>query len=145
MKNPQKYIEDLDSGIFSFDFVQKVFMAAFVWKNILVDHICKPIVVTRRKHLKDKDDKEYRKCIEHIKSFEDRAWESALDKVKKTVQILETNWQKTFNHHKSDPKKNEALGQVEPRANDYFRNYKANITMKMHNIQGMQRREALAL
>ena len=44
-------------------------MAAFVWKNILVDHICKPIVVTRRKHLKDNDDKEYRKCIEHIKKM----------------------------------------------------------------------------
>lgn len=56
MKSKSKYIEDLDSGIFSFDFVQKVFMAAFVWKNILVDHVCKPIVITRRKHLKEKDD-----------------------------------------------------------------------------------------
>ena len=48
MKNPSKYLEDLDKGIFSFDFVQKVFMAAFVWKNILVDHVCKPIVSKRR-------------------------------------------------------------------------------------------------
>ena len=85
MKNPSKYIEDLDSQIFSFDFVQKVFMAAFVWKNILVDHVCKPIVVKRRKHLKDSEDKNYRESINHIKAFEEKAWESALDKVKKTV------------------------------------------------------------
>tara|TARA_B110000285_G_C14923844_1_gene513943 strand:+ start:154 stop:411 length:258 start_codon:yes stop_codon:yes gene_type:complete len=85
MKNPSKYLEDLDKGIFSFEFVQKVFMAAFVWKNILVDHVCKPIVFKRRKHLKDGDDKEYRECMNHIKAFEEKAFESALDKVKKTI------------------------------------------------------------
>lgn len=37
------------------------------------------------------------------------------------------------------------MAQVETKANDYFRNYKANITLKMSNIQNMQRKEALAL
>ena len=37
------------------------------------------------------------------------------------------------------------MGQVEGKANEYFRNYKANITMKMTNIQNMGRREALAM
>ena len=34
-----------------------------------------------------------------MKAYEEKVFESALDKVKKTVQIIERNFQKTFRHH----------------------------------------------
>ena len=63
MKNLPKYMEDESEGLFSFDFVQKIFMAAFVWKKIIADQACKSLVSKRRVHLKNNDYKEYKDCI----------------------------------------------------------------------------------
>ena len=92
MKNLPKYLEDENEGLFSFDFLQKTFMAAFVWKQIIADHACKSLVSKRRKHLKNKDDKEYRECIKQMHAYEEKAFESALDKVKRTTQIIDRNF-----------------------------------------------------
>lgn len=39
LKNLEKYLMSEKGGFFNFDFIVKVFMASFTWKNIIFDHM----------------------------------------------------------------------------------------------------------
>ena len=44
LKNMSKYLLIEQGGIFTLDLIIKVFMASFVWKNIIFDHMQRPII-----------------------------------------------------------------------------------------------------
>jgi hypothetical protein len=63
MKNMPKYIDDDVSNTFSADFLQKVFMGAFVWKNMCHDVAKSDFIRQRRKALRAGENEEYKKII----------------------------------------------------------------------------------
>jgi hypothetical protein len=63
MKNMPKYLEDDVSNTFTSDLVQRVFMGAFVWKNMCVDCAKSDFIKQRRKCLREGDNEGYKKII----------------------------------------------------------------------------------
>ena len=58
-----KYIDNDVSNTFSLDLLQRVFMGAFVWKNMCVDVAKADFIRQRRKALRAGENDEYKKII----------------------------------------------------------------------------------
>ena len=58
-----KYLEDDATNTFTADLVQRVFMGAFVWKNMCVDVAKSEFIKNRRKCLREGNNEEYKKII----------------------------------------------------------------------------------
>jgi len=63
LKNMPSYLEEDASNTFTADFVQRIFMGAFVWKNMCVDQAKNVFIKSRRKELREGNNNEYKKII----------------------------------------------------------------------------------
>jgi len=109
LENKEKYLLDDKLGLFSFDCIVKVFMAAFVWKNIIADRANKPFLKERRELLKLGDSPNYRRVIQDMEDLEEKVFQSAFIRVKEKLEILESNFQKSMSVHLVDKKNQEKL------------------------------------
>lgn len=66
MKNLVKYVQDENRGIFSCDFLLKIYLTSFVWKNILFDMAKKPFLAERRNCFKTKDNEGYKAAVKKM-------------------------------------------------------------------------------
>ena len=55
LKNLYKYLEDEDKGIFTFEFIQKIYLVSFVFKNLVLDVAKAPLISERRRYLRGND------------------------------------------------------------------------------------------
>jgi hypothetical protein len=92
LKNLEKYLLIETGGIFTLDLIIKVFMASFVWKNIIFDHMQKPLIKERIKLLKEGDEQGYKDIICHLEELEDKVFQSCFIRVKNELQIVEQNF-----------------------------------------------------
>ena len=95
LNNLPKYLE-FDSGIFSFDFLQKIFMTAFVFKCIIHDKTTTDLVKQRQEYLKAENSDGYKSIIKKMQDMEEKIFESTLEVTKKKVQIIPQNFTKTY-------------------------------------------------
>lgn len=82
LNNLEKYLIVETGAIFTFDLITKVFMASFVWKNIIHDHMTKPLMQERIKKLREGDEDGYKKIIINMEELEDKVFQSCFLRVK---------------------------------------------------------------
>lgn len=99
MKNLVKYVENDEKGIFSMDFLVKVFYTAGYWSHILTDQGGKNFIKDRRKALQEGDNYKYKQCLKEERELRKRSFDSALWKTREAVQIIPSNWNATHTHH----------------------------------------------
>ena len=91
LKNLGKYFTEDKLGnlsdTFSFDFIIKIFMAAFVWRHITFDKAKGPLIQKRRQYLKDKDTEGYKSVFKQLEELEEKVFQSALVRVKAKLQV----------------------------------------------------------
>ena len=71
LKNREKYLIDEKLGLFSFECITKIFMASFVWKNIVMDKAQGPFLQQRRDLLRQGDDDGYKATIKTLEKLEE--------------------------------------------------------------------------
>lgn len=145
MKNLTKYMEDEEGGIFTFDFLQKLFKCAYVFMYIIHDKTTRDLVKQRQEYLRNENTEGYKKIVKQMREMEMPILESTLAVTKEKVQIIDRNFQKTQQHHLRDPQKKKLFAQIQESSKQYFKNYKAQMIMQMRNLHQMNRREALAI
>ena len=107
-----KYLIDEQKGLFSFEFLQKVYHCAFVWKNILFDQLKQKLIFERRKCFRVSDDKGFREAVKKLDELEETCFKSALQRTKKEVQILESNFNTTNNAYMNKKECKEKIDEV---------------------------------
>ena len=74
MKDLAKYLLIEKGGIFNLDLIIKVFMASFVWKNIILDHMQKPLVQERINRIKTGEEAAYKVIINTLEELEQKVF-----------------------------------------------------------------------
>lgn len=143
MKNLPKYLEDEANGIFSFDFILKIFLTSFLFKNLVFDQLRKPLISERRKHLREAENNAYKETFNKMEEFEDKIFQSCLDRTKKHVQILEENFNKSLQKHIKSEENKKRLNKIEEVAHSHFMAAKSDMLQSTSNITNMGRNEAL--
>ena len=95
MKNISKYLVDEPSGLFSFEYLQKVYFVSFVWKNLLFDQMKVKLLMERRQCFKTNDNSGYRKAVKEMEKLEEKVFQSVMQKCKTETQILDKNFETT--------------------------------------------------
>lgn len=113
LKNIMKYLEDENSGIFTFEFLLKVMQAAFVMMEFVAERGTIVMLAQRRQALRNQDYDKYKVHMKEMDAFSQDAFESCLDQVKQKVQIIESNFQKTYAHHTQKNKGEEKAKQLQ--------------------------------
>ena len=73
MKNLMKYMENPDSndGVFTLEFLQKMYHTALLWKAIIYDQAKNPLMAQRRECFKKKDNKGFKKCCAELEKMKE--------------------------------------------------------------------------
>ena len=90
--NLGKYIENEDKQILKFDFILKIFVAAFFWKNLIAEIESKPISKERREMLRNKNTEGYKNKLNQIVELENTVFDSCLRKVISKLEILDSTF-----------------------------------------------------
>ena len=69
MKDLQKYVKISKYGIYTFDFLLKVFMTANVWKIIVYQEAKVPLLALRRNCFKAKDENGFKDCLRKMSEW----------------------------------------------------------------------------
>ena len=85
LKNLPKYVEDDEGGIFTFDFLQKLFKCAFIFQNIIHDKTTTHLIKQRQEYLKNENTEGYKKIVKQMKEMEHPIFESTLAVTKEKV------------------------------------------------------------
>ena len=125
-KNLEKYLMVEQGGIFSLDLVIKVFMASFVWKNIIFDHMQKPLLQERINMLKKKEEIRYKIIINDLEDLEEKVFQSCFIRVKAELKIVEENFQRSMSLHMVTEENRKKIQKIEDTAFNYFMNVKNN-------------------
>ena len=134
-----KYLED-DDKTFSDDLINRLFMGAFVWKNMCCDAAKMDFIKNRRKCLREGDNEGYKKVMALMKAQEEEFFQCTLFAMKKKVGVLEQNWGKSIKKHYDDMKSEKAkkkFKKVEMMGYDYYMQIKANNVIKGSNMLNM--------
>jgi hypothetical protein len=99
LKDLEKYVLDQKLGLFHFDCIIKIFMASFVWKNIIFDAAQAPYLKERLNFLRLGDQKAYKDVIHQLEELEEKVFQSCFIRVKETIKILEENFQRSMSLH----------------------------------------------
>ena len=113
-------------GLFSMDFILKVFMGAYVWTHITFDKAKKPLLDERRVYLKAGNNEGFKYVIAKMEKLEEECFQCAMLRIKEKTQITEENFVKTLQFHLADPENQKKLEQLEERAEGYFAQIKAH-------------------
>mmetsp|Transcript_11065 Transcript_11065/g.16819 ORF Transcript_11065/g.16819 Transcript_11065/m.16819 type:complete len:97 (+) Transcript_11065:135-425(+) len=82
LKNMMKYIENEQQMIFSFEFLQKMFMASFLFKNFIMERHSLPQLKQRREYLKEGNTEGYKKVLSTLADMEEEAFQVVFKRVK---------------------------------------------------------------
>lgn len=145
MKNLVKYVEDDVKGIFSMDFLVKVFYTASYWSRVLTDKGGKQFIQDRRKALRDGNNSKYKECLRSEFELRKKCFDSALWKCREAVQIIPSNWNTTHSHHTRSEKNNEKLKAAQEKGNNIWKNVVVNNYLQHSNLGNMSKRECMAI
>ena len=127
MKNLPKYLEDEASGVFNFDFILKIFLTSFLFKNLVYDKMKGPLISQRRKDLRDGENAKYKETFGKMEELEDKIFQSCLDRTKRHVQILEENFNKSLQKHIKVEENKKRLNKIEEVAHSHFMTAKSDM------------------
>lgn len=145
MKNLVKYVENEEKGIFSMDFLVKVFYTASYWSYVLADRGGKSFIQDRRKALRDGNNDKYKEALKKEMQLRKKCFDSALWKCREVVQIIPSNWNSTHSHHTSSEKKKEQLMKAQEKGSMMWKSVRIGNYLNLSNLGNMSKRECMAI